>query len=58
MIRLDAPLFARTTRLTIRVAAKGMRNCRGAFEVSSAAYLLRQAVAGAPVPERQPALAA
>ena len=57
MIPLDAPLFARTTRLTIRVAAKGMRNCREAFEVSSVAYLLRQAVAGASAPERQPALA-
>ena len=58
MIRLDAPLFTRTTRLTVRAAAKVLRSCREAFEVSSAAYLLRQAVAGASAPERQPALAA
>ena len=58
MTRLDAPLFARTTRLKVRAAAEGLRNCREAFEVSSVAYLLRQAVAGASAPERQPALAA
>jgi hypothetical protein len=58
MTRLNVSIFARTARRTLRAAALGLRSCREAFEVSSFAYLLRQAVAGMPLPERQPALAA